>query len=105
MATRPYPPAVRLTAEGIAGEWLRTHGYCDCANQEQIITRRILPAVGIFEEEIDTGTPGALEMMSGRLAVYLTRRHAELSKGLHRPGSSALEPQGIETYRPDGNVN
>lgn len=85
------PPSrqLKLYAEEIAAAWLLAHGYCDCAIQQQTVSRRILPAVAMFERELDDALPEGLALTRDRLAIYLTRRHDDLCKGLHRPGASA----------------
>ena len=100
-----YPIEVRQAAERIAGEWLREHGYCDCAVQQQRLAHRLLPVVGLFTREIRLGTRYGIEDMTARLAVYLTRTHDDLSRGLHRPGASAAASHVGWGYTRDGEAN
>ena len=100
-----YPPIVRDAAERMAAAWLEGHGYCDCAIQQQIIARRFLPVLAMFERELTLNTPAARAEVSERVAHYCTRAHEDLRKGLHRPGASAADPHTAWIHRGDGTHN
>lgn len=89
MANMAVPREVDRLARLYAVSWLKQSDYCECPPQVQLVARRLVPIVAMFQRELLDVRRDYTDEVRRRLDIYSRYAGRALARELHRPGASA----------------